>query len=170
MSFKLFLLRHWPKTAQARVFYSKIISTRRKITIRFPTHSMEPGQCFQKLQRGHRWRRKFSKGRTSREVTWGLLKLWSMNFEISVEIWRKRPRLGFFTLKSFLRVVWSQFVFLHIPWSLGNVLKSYIVAIGDVETFLRAKQVGKLVKHDLCFEVSSDFKFRQKFRNSYLKA
>ena len=71
--FKLFLLRHWSKTAQARVFHSKIISTRRTITIRFPTHSMEPGKCFKKLQRGHRWRRRFSKGKTSREVTWGLL-------------------------------------------------------------------------------------------------
>ena len=45
-----------------------------------------------------------------------------------------------------------QFVFLHILWNLGNVLKSYSVIIGDVENFLRAEQVGKLVKHDLCFE------------------
>ena len=85
MCFKLFLLRYWPKTAQVHVFYSKIISTHRTITIRFPTHSMESGQCFQKLQRGHRWRRKFSKGITSREVTWGLPMLWSMNFEISMK-------------------------------------------------------------------------------------
>ena len=33
------------KTAQARIFHSKIISMRRTITIRFSTHSMEPGQC-----------------------------------------------------------------------------------------------------------------------------
>ena len=51
--------------------------------------------------------------------------------------------LGFFTLKSFLRVVRSQFVFLHILWNLGNVLKSYSVVIGDVKNFLRAEQVGK---------------------------
>ena len=65
------------------------------------------------------------------------------NFEISAEIWRKRPRLGFFTLKSFLRVVRSQFVFLHILWNLGNVLKSYSVAIGGVEKFLGTEKVGK---------------------------
>ena len=109
---KLFLLRYWPKTAQARIFHSKI--TRRTITIRFPAHSLEPTQCFKKLQRGHRWRRKVSKCRTSREVTWGLPKLWNMKFEISAEIWRKRPRLGYFTLKSFLRVVRSQFVLVPV--------------------------------------------------------
>ena len=40
--------------SMAQVFLSKIISTRRTITIRFHTHSLEPGQCFQKLQSGHR--------------------------------------------------------------------------------------------------------------------
>ena len=140
------------KTAQARVFHSKITSTRRMITIRFPTHSMEPRQCFQKLQSDHRWRRKFSKGRTSREVGQAWPMFWGINFEISVEIWRKRPRLRFFTLKSFLRVVRSQFVFLDILWNLGNVFKSYRVVIGDVKNFLRAEQVGKLVKDDLWFE------------------
>ena len=42
-----------------------------------------------------------------------------------------------------LHVVQSQFVFLHILWNLGNVFKSYSVVIGDVENFLRAKQVGR---------------------------
>ena len=51
--------------------------------------------------------------------------------------------LGFFTLKSFLRFVRSQFVFLDISWNLGNVFKIYSVVIGDVENFLRAEQVGK---------------------------
>ena len=72
------------KTAQARVFHFKIISTRRTIPICFPRDSLEPGQCFKKLQRGHRRRRKFSKGRTSREVGWAFSMLWSMNFEISM--------------------------------------------------------------------------------------
>ena len=62
------------------------------------------------------------------------------------------PGSVFFTLKSFLRVVRSHFVFLHILWNLGNVLKSYSVAIGGVENFLRAEQAGKFVKHQLCFE------------------
>ena len=141
--FKLLLLRHWSKTALARVFLSKIISTRRTITIRFPTHSMEPGECFQKLKRGHRWRRKIFKGKKIREVGQTWLILWDMSFEISAAIWRKRPRFGFFSLKSFLRVVRSQFVFLDTLWNLGNVLKSYSVAIGDVENFLGAKQLGK---------------------------
>ena len=67
--------RNLKKTAQARVFHSKIISTRRTITIRFPTHSMEPVQCYQKLQRGRRLSRKFSNGRTGREVRQTLLML-----------------------------------------------------------------------------------------------
>ena len=57
------------QTAQAQVFHFKIISTRRTIPIHFPRHSLEPRQCFKKLQRGHRWRKKLSKGRTSRKVT-----------------------------------------------------------------------------------------------------
>ena len=45
----------------------------------------------------------------------------------------KTAQAQFFTLKPFLRVVRSQFFFLHILWNLCNVFKSYIVVIGDVE-------------------------------------
>ena len=55
----------------------------------------------------------------------------------------KVKKHAFFTLKSFLRVVRSQFVFLHILLNLCNVFKNYSVAIGGVENFLRAEQVGK---------------------------
>ena len=130
--FKLLLLRHWSKTAQVQVFLSKIISTRRTIPICFPTHSMEPVKCFQNLQRGHRWRRKFSKGKKVGKSLEDCLNsgAWLSKFLPQYE--ENGPGSGFSL----------QFVFLHVLWNPGNVFKRYSVVISCVENFLRAKNSG----------------------------
>ena len=49
--------------------------------------TFSPKSGFQKLQRGHRWRRKFSQTRKSQDFGQALPMLWGMNFEVCAKIW-----------------------------------------------------------------------------------